>query len=357
MGSRGESSPFVAEQVRQGRWREEELPPEMTGLSRPLRVFLAQRRRKSMITHAEFGSAETFCPGNWYDLGLGSGSCGLQCRACFLMLTWRDWRDPHRHVLSENVGEIVVAVQEWLREATRRATDVLGVGVDRSDSLLYEGRVPVVRQLAPLFADPTANPQGCRLLLLTKTANVRYLREIPPEQRRALIVSFSLNPQGIADLWEGQYPDGERIPPTIAERLAAAREAQDLGYEVRARVDPILWPEHWLDMYWAFVQEVAARGLKFRRWTLGSYREKAAQLDTWRGKWQLPALGWEPPRTEFVRDGTHFRIPAEQRVALYAGVVGAIRRVFPEAEVGLCKETHAVWRALGLGRRTCNCLP
>lgn len=348
-------SEYVAKQIAAGRWREEVLPPEVTGLTRPVTV-LRGRRKGNLIMYDQHGDETTLCPSHWYDLAFGSGCCSLQCRSCFLLLTHRSFKDPHRHLLYENFDELVAAARAWLQAPERRRAHVLGMGIDRTDSLLYEGTVAYVRTLAPAFGDPVQNPHGCRMALLTKTANTRYLAEVAVRDRPFIIVTFSLNPQPIADLWEGQWPDGERIAPTIAERIAAAKYAQDLGYEVRVRIDPILWPTGWAAWYAGFVAQVAAAGLEPTLWTLGCYREKNAQLDVWREKWGLPPLGWEPPRAEFIQDGTHQRIPPEQRVVLYRTVGAAIRQQFPQARLGLCKETSAVWAKLDWRPRQCNCL-
>lgn len=347
---------WVDEKVRRGVWCEEEIPPALTGLSRPITVLRAQRAKRDIIVHSDFGRDGTFCPGTWHDLAIGSGACNMACRACFLLLTHRALRDPHRHVLYDNLGDYAAAVAAWLQAAERRPADTLGIGIDRSDSLLYEGTAPHVRNLAPLFGDPQVNLRGCRMVLLTKSANVRFLGEVAEKNRPFIIMTFSVNPQGIADLWEGQYPDGERIPPAMQTRLEAAKYAQGLGYEIRLRVDPILWPADWQEQYADFVAQVQAVGLVPALWTLGSYREKNAQLDTWREKWGLPPLGWTPPREDFVRDGTHFRVPAEVRVSLYAQVAALIHDSFPGAEVGLCKETHQVRKAAGRAGTRCNCL-
>jgi hypothetical protein len=76
------------------------------------------------------------------------------------------------------------------------------------------------------------------------------------------VVTFSLNPEAVADRWEGKYPDtSERIMLPIARWLEAAALAQSLGFEVRARLDPIQTCTGWQDLYAAFVVDVARLGL------------------------------------------------------------------------------------------------
>ena len=320
---------FVEEQIRTGRWIEEEIPADVVGLERPLAVLRA-RRKSNLIVTKWHGDRDTFCPPVWSDLAIGSGPCGLGYRACFLMLTFG--------------AEFVAAAAKWLANPQRRAVDTLGIGIDRSDSLLYEGVTHHVRNLAPLFGSAVTNPKGCKLILLTKTANVRYLEDIAPGDRRNIIVTFSLNPEPVADLWEGQWEDGTRLTPSIYKRIAATTYAHNLGFEVRARLDPILTPEGWIEMYGHFLNLAKIHGAGFTRFTLGTYRQKNEQLDQWRARWGLAPMGWEPRDLEL--DGTHWHLT----------VAGLIRTRFPEAQIALCKETHAVRRTLGLCNAACNCL-
>ncbi len=344
---------FVDLQLKEGSWRQESIAADVVGLSRPITVFWS-RRKTNLITYDWHGDRETFCPPMWWDLAIGSGACGLGCRACFLMLTHRIRRDPWRHLLYDNFSDFYNASVKWLLSSDRRPQHTLGVGIDRSDSLLYEGVTGNVRRLAPPFASSIANPQNCKLVVLTKTANAHYLREIAPTDRRNIVVTFSLNPEQVADLWEGKWPDGVRITPSINRRLEAAALAQELGFEVRVRLDPILNPRGWEEYYYDFVRQVHRMGINFRYWTLGTYREKNAQLDHWREYWGLPKMEWEP--AELIRDGTHRHLSVPLRIEIYRTVANAIRTEFPQSRVSLCKETHDVRKALMLCNADCNCL-
>ena len=84
---------------------------------------------------------------------------GILVHNCFLMLTHRIRRDLNRHLLYDNVLDFAHAAEQWLLDPARRRQHTLGVGIDRSDSLLYEGIIGHVRTLAPLFADQV---QSCR---------------------------------------------------------------------------------------------------------------------------------------------------------------------------------------------------
>jgi len=138
--------------------------------------------------------------------------------------------------------------------------------------------------------------------------------------------------------------------------LEAVKYAQDSGFEVRVRVDPILTPDGWEEYYAAFVAEVKSMHINFHYWTLGTYREKNAQLDGWRERWGLLPMEWQPGDDELVKDGTHRHLPEAHRIEIYTKVRDIIQREFPRARVSLCKETHSVRRAVALCNADCNCL-
>jgi len=226
------------------------------------------------------------------------------------------------------------------------------MGTDRSDSLLFEDVTGHARRLIPMFADRNRNPTGCKLLLLTKSKNAHYLGGLPTDN---VIVSFSLNPEPIADLWEGKWPDTlERITPPIEERLDASMETQRMGFDVRWRIDPILTPDGWQQHYDRFFRKACGMGHQPTRITLGTFRETTPQLDAWRRRWGLPEMEWRPAKLR--RDGTHWHCSAEARVRIYKTVVGMCGRWFRGVPVSLCKETRSVRRRAELTCPACNCL-
>ena len=209
------------------------------------------------------------------------------------------------------------------------------------------------RRLAPLFASHITNPSGCRLILLTKSANVHYLEQVPREN---IVVTFSLNPQAIADLWEGRFNDGTRVTPSIAERLDASLRAQRWGFEVRWRIDPIIPGEHWQEIYGAFFSAAARDGHKPTCITMGMYHELQPSLRTFSGRWGLPPMEWTPPVLE--HDGWHYHLPGSLRREVYTQLLGAIRSAWSGVGVpivALCKEPHDLQHELGLDHDLCNC--
>ncbi|MBM4166643.1 MAG: hypothetical protein FJ218_06980 [Ignavibacteria bacterium] len=363
---------YVSAQVSDGNWRKETIPASELGTIKDMEIYRASRKDK-FIKHNWHGDRNTFCPPVWYDLAIGSGACGYQCRFCFLMLTFRAMRDPRKPLVYDNIYEFENEVRKWLladewetdwkdtqgnkRGRIRRTSkDTLGLGIDCADSLLFEGVTGHARRYIPLFADPTTNPRGNKLILLTKSANTHYLQGLPTQN---VVVTFSLNPERIADLWEGKYADtGERITPPIEERLQACLQAQNFGYETRFRIDPILTPENWREDYIQFFNNAAKMGLTPTRITLGTYREVNSSLDQWRKKWHLVAPEWQPDTNDLIKEGTHFHVSTQYRETVYRDVIQMIDNAPWKVKPGieLCKEPFTMRKNVGLKECYCNCL-
>jgi len=341
---------YVKDKVSHGSLQPECIRADVLGLKRPLEIYRAVRKTNLIKPWPSFDDTGTGCPAHWADLAIGCGPCGFRCRACFLNLTHRVKCDPSRHVVYENVEAFEAAVRRWLRKPNRRN---LGLGIDGSDSLLYEGVTGHVRRLGPLFAAPITNPTGCKLILLTKSTNVHYLEQVP---RQNILVTFSLNPEPIADLWEGKFSDGMRVTPAIAERLNASRRAQEMGFEIRWRIDPVLPCEHWQDIYGTFFSAAARDGHKPTCITLGTYRQTQPALRAFSRLWGLPAMEWTPPALE--PDGLHYHLPRPQRLEIYGQLLNTIRSAWSGIGapiVALCKEPGDLRRELGLDHDMCNC--
>ncbi|MBT7618166.1 MAG: hypothetical protein HN590_12865, partial [Calditrichaeota bacterium] len=343
---------YVQEKVDEKKWEEVTLAPEVTGLKRPMDIFVAPRT-SSFIKTAWHGDKDTFCPPIWADIALGSGACGFGCRTCFLMLTFRSMRDPSRPLIYTNYEKMDSDIQKWLMAKhysyidpvkakekkdekdperkkliktkivrNRSYKETIGLGIDCADSLLFEGYTQHLRRIAPIFQSEKTNPLGTELVLLTKSANTHFLDEL--DSSKNIIVTMSLNPEGIADLWEGKYLDGVRITPPITERLVALKHAQDLGFEVRVRLDPILTPDGWEEQYRDFTDEMFSLGIKPSFITLGTYREKNHQIDTWREKWGLLPAEIDKFDVGDEKEGTHFHI--QNRSEIYSTVESIITK-------------------------------
>jgi spore photoproduct lyase len=99
-----------------------------------------------------------------------------------------------------------------------------------------------------------------RLLVLAKTSDVSSLVRKP---RKQVIYSCSLNALPVAARWE-------KLAPSPLDRIKAAKQVADAGYEVRARIDPIVPVEGWKDQYAQLLNVMDE--VPFSRITLGTLR-------------------------------------------------------------------------------------
>jgi DNA repair photolyase len=204
-----------------------------------------------------------------------------------------------------------------------------------------------------LFAEPKTNPFNRHLILLTKSANVHYLEGLPS---RNTVVSFSLNPQQIADIFEGRYPDAVRITPSISTRVAASRACERMGFETRWRIDPIIPIDGWEGIYRRFFRETATCMPK--RITLGIYRQMGLGLKKFSEKWGLQPMPWKLPVKMEKDKGVHLQLPRAMRVKIYAEIkkmVEEIRAPHARPMLALCKEAGEIRKESGVTSRHCNC--
>jgi hypothetical protein len=78
------------------------------------------------------------------------------------------------------------------------------------------------------------------------------------------------------------------------------------------------------------------------------------QLYHWREYWRIPEMEWKPRRVS--RDGTHWHMSADKRIAVYRTVADHCKKYFPHTITSICKETRQVRQATGLTSPSCNCL-
>jgi len=334
--------------------RLERIPANILCTPRDLEVYRSIRKSGFISNWKNTAEDSSYCSEYWADLKIGQGACGFRCAECFLILTHRVKADPSRHELYENVDDFYHAVKQWMKKPGQRQT--LGLGIDCSDSLLYEGVTGHARRLIPLFADEKANPYNRKLVLLTKSANVHYLEGLPA---RNVVVIFSLNPEPIADLFEGHYPDGLRITPPIQDRLKASEKAQGMGFEIRWRIDPVIPVQGWQSIYEDFFLNEAGR-FRPSRITFGIYRQMAPglKLKTFSQKWGLQPMPWKPEYKMLRDKGTHQQLPTEIRIGIYRFLREMVEMVWPEdgrPGLALCKETIQVRNESGISGTKCNC--
>jgi len=310
---------------------------------------------------------ETVCAGFFLYrgfVGCPAWAAGKPCSYCYLKTTFRTdpelrkgvaWVDQHPfRSVYDSVDNARAAVENWLqrgrscaicsvwpcqghshllREAVvcEKYRPMLLDAGELADSLgLSPDENPHIAMLLDLFSSPETNPHGHKLLLVTKAGLEATQAHLEPHApSRNVILSWSVGDGG----------DMEPYWPYVSERggrLDAAGWAQQQGWRVRLRIDPITTNDD-LSLHRHVREILGAPPCVFRLdkldcLTLGALRHR----------------------------GGRQKETAEYRAAVYGEVVHTARYSGYEGPIGLCKETPEMIRdvlEIKPGEMRCNCLP
>jgi spore photoproduct lyase len=219
---------------------------------------------------------------------------------------------------------------------------VLNLG-ELGDPLAVDYITGFARQIIPFMPKHAPRTQ---LLFLTKSDCVDDILDL--EHRDQSIISFSVNTDKVFQHLEHRTPCPEA-------RLAAAAKVQRAGYEVRLRIDPIIFYSTWEEDYKKLVNRIF-QSVQPSRITLGEYRPSNG-LANHIGL-RFPDSPLLRIHKSLVKEGGKLRYHRKQRVKMFKTIVEEIRKNQPPATISLCKESPEVWRAVGLDMRTlsCNCV-
>jgi spore photoproduct lyase len=186
--------------------------------------------------------------------------CPYQCSYCYLQGTFFGNKTPRL----KNLEEIAKNLEEFLSWATSLGLKLLLNVGELCDSLaIPEWTAKFLKICVPILKRFPGN----KLLFLTKSGinNIQLLTD-DPSLNEIIIMSYSLNPQPIIEQFE-------KGTASLESRLEAAKKLQEMGYEVRLRIDPIIPVKDWPILYLELIESIfKGFNLKPERITLGSLR-------------------------------------------------------------------------------------
>jgi spore photoproduct lyase len=229
------------------------------------------------------------------------------------------------------------------------------------DSLALEHLTGAAELFIPFFG---GLPNGY-LFLLTKSASVEPILRLPHNGHT--IVGWSLNAAEVSQ-------EFEIGAPCLEDRLQAARRAQEAGYRVRVRLDPIVPLPGWETMYAAAIGEIFAKTSP-ERVTIGTLRfEEGFHRN------RHAIIGERHPGSRLLREMERMQpmevpigkpagrgrglskvsvgkisYPRTTRVEVFRFIIAEIRKHFA-GPIALCKETRDVWREVSLDPSRCRCV-
>ena len=295
----------------------------------------SQRRvlRRFDRTPVPLKATDVVCP--HFMLLAWANGCMYNCSWCYLKGTFRFYgQKPNGRVpiIIKDRARIEKEVRTFLKKDL--LPELINTG-ELSDSLLDETRaIPFSKWILRLFKGT-----GHKVLFLTKSTNIHNF--LINNWQDSAILAWSVNAVPVAERWE-------KLAPTVAERLNAARQVSEAGYEVRLRIDPMVPVENWKTCYSELV-DLICRTLKPGRVTLGCLRGLNSTIAFCKDK------SWIKYLTEESNWGK--KPPLQQRLDMFKLVITVLKEK-GFREIGICKETLAIWKALKMdhNKNSCNCL-
>jgi DNA repair photolyase len=274
--------------------------------------------------------------------------CVYNCQYCFLQEHIWD-KDVSSYLrLNVNYEDIVERMREIAlaklaeSEATRFQMGVL------MDSLALESVIGFVEFLAPHLGEDVFARSSVELL--TKGSDIQVLLDAAakyPWATKRLLPGFSINSVYATDKYE-------LGTARTHERLQAARQLQDAGYDLVFRIDPVVpypgWRKDYLELVDTIWDEyklrpanVVVASLRFDEQDLiNTAKERFPNSDL---------FGYDFPK----EDRAKYRIAFDRRIEIYRAIIDRIREHHPDQVIGVCKENMKTWQALDL-RPSASCL-
>lgn len=286
-----------------------------------------------IVVHFEKTPFDIVCPHFW-ELRWAFG-CPFDCAYCYLQGTGRGKKNPRYRPDKKVIDAINKAFKH---EYFIKNPSIFNSG-ELSDSLMSP---TYMRQYVDFFETQSKH----KLLLLTKSNRVQWLTD---NLRKQTIASFSLNAPEVWRRWEKRTPSPQ-------QRIKAARELLETGYEVRIRIDPIFpienWKTHYQDLVYSIFSELSSDP---NRITLGTPRGLAKTLIFAKDRsWEKIAFTENPELTGWGR-----KAPDPVRREIYTFFYDKLDKLgFDKSRISICKETRSMWEKLGFDPSLikCNCV-
>lgn len=121
----------------------------------------------------------------------------------------------------------------------------------------------------------------------TKSANIGSIAALHPASN--FILAWTLSPDSIRETFEPRTP-------SLAKRLAAVRQALDLGWPVRICIDPMLLVPDWENVYSDLFLQIAAQlpVEKIQDFSIGTFRMNTAFLKNIRKQERPSSILYHP---------------------------------------------------------------
>ena len=266
-------------------------------------------------------------------------SCNFWCEYCYLYLTFRTQPVSTHFINYEKMYDEIVKFDGLDIPKPLR---VLNLG-ELGDPLAVDYITGFAKQIIPFMPE---HAPGTRLLFLTKSDCVDDILSL--NHGGQSIISFSVNTDAV-------FQQLEHRTASPDSRLIAASKVQKAGYEVRLRIDPVIFYSTWEKDYIALVEKIFEY-VRPARITIGEYRPSNGLANHISARFPESVL--LKVNKSLVREGKKLRYPEDLRIRMFRTIIEAIKKYRSDIDIALCKEQPEIWKALDLNIRglKCNCL-
>jgi len=266
-------------------------------------------------------------------------NCNFWCEYCYLYLTFRT-QPVSTHFI--NYEQMHDEIEKFDRSRVPRSLKLLNLG-ELGDPLAVDYITGFAKQIIPFM--PEHAPKT-RLLFLTKSDCVDGILNL--NHGGQSIISFSVNTEKVFQQLEHRTASPE-------SRLKAAANVQKAGYEVRLRIDPVIFYSTWEKDYPELVHKIF-RFVRPTRITIGEYRPSNGLANHISSR--FPDSPLLKINRSLVKEGKKLRYPKNLRIKMFGTIIEEIKKYGSDIDIALCKEQPEIWKALGLDTKGlfCNCL-
>jgi spore photoproduct lyase len=266
-------------------------------------------------------------------------SCNFWCEYCYLYLTFRTQPVSTHFINYEKLYDEII---KFDGSKIPKSLRVLNLG-ELGDPLAVDHITGFASRIIPFMPEHTMRT---RLLFLTKSDCVDEI--LPLNHGGQSIISFSVNTDAV-------FQQLEHRTASPDSRLIAAAKVQKAGYEVRLRIDPVIYYSTWEKDYIALVDKIFEY-VQPTRITIGEYRPSNGLAHHIGSRFPKSAL--LKVNKSLVREGKKLRYPKNLRIKMFRTIIEEIKKHKSDIDISLCKEQPEIWRALGLDMKglKCNCL-
>jgi spore photoproduct lyase len=266
-------------------------------------------------------------------------NCNFWCEYCYLYLTFRTQPVSTHFINYEKMFDEII---KFDRSKTPKSLRVLNLG-ELGDPLAVDYITGFAKQIIPFMP---GHAPGTRLLFLTKSDCVDDILHL--DHGGQSIISFSVNTDTV-------FQELEHRTASPEARLLAAAKVQKAGYEVRLRIDPVIFYSTWEEDYVSLVDNIFEY-VQPTRITVGEYRPSNGLANHISSR--FPDSPLLKINRSLVKEEKKLRYPKDLRIKMFGTIIEEIKKHSSDIDIALCKEQSEIWRALGLNMKglKCNCL-